>query len=161
MFQKWKEQADEKATFSNLFTGAKEQTEGTFFRTLEKGYITGENFVGITKEYNDDFTFVGLLPKKIKTDDETSTVADIVAELRETGNFSKLLTVAKDSAVSVTLPYYIDSVNTPTTTNLSKNFFKQLGAEDIFTKSAELKKIWQTTVATCTWIVLPRRATSA
>ena len=136
---KWKEQADEKATFSNLFTGAKEQTEGTFFRTLEKGYITGENFVGITKEYNDDFTFVGLLPKN-KTDDETSTVADIVAELRETGNFSKLLTVAKDSAVSVTLPYYIDSVNTPTTTNLSK-IFKQLGAEDIFTKSAELKNM--------------------
>ena len=137
----WKTQASAEDTQKSLFTGTEASAEAEFFKTLEDGYISGDTFEGIVKEYDNGCSFVALLPAEFGSGTYYS-VSDVVNELKSDGEkFTNLLSLKKvKSETAVLLPNYSNSVNSATTCELN-SALKNMGAKLIFDSSANMKSM--------------------
>ena len=133
---KWKTQASSKNLSDNLFAGAQSEASCPFFTSVEDGYLNGTTYSGAVKAYEGGFSFVGLVPSYTK-EGAVYTISEVLEELETSGGIANLKAGLINGKTEVILPDYSNSVNIPTTTDLS-DALKEAGAEKLFTKSADL-----------------------
>ncbi len=115
----WVNGASTDDTYENLFFGEKGDFTTEYFKTVESKYISSETFVGTTKEYQDGFTFVGVVPREIE-DDIYYTLKDVAKEISDNNLLPNLMKNATNAKVEATFPYYVNSVNNPTNIDFAK-----------------------------------------
>lgn len=135
----WKKGANSDDVYENLFKGENGDSTATYFETVESKYISGETFVGTTKEYQDGFTFVGLVPKETEKD-IYYTLQDVSNEIKDKNLVGNLLNSGTNAKVYVTLPYYVNSVNNPTNIDFKKTL-ESLGVTTVFGNSASFTEM--------------------
>ncbi len=97
---KWKENYELYSVYDEFFTSVDNtESEVTMMHSSEDFYMEDESFTGFIKDYkNDEFSFVGLLPKK--------TGKELMKESIESLDVSSLYTNAFKAEVEVTLPAF-------------------------------------------------------
>lgn len=135
----WVNGASTDDTYENLFFGENEDFTAEYFKTIESKYISSETFVGTTKEYQDGFTFVGVVPRELE-DNMYYTLKDVVKEISDNNLLPKLMKNATNAKVEATFPYYVNSVNNPTNIDFAKTL-QSLEVTSVFRNSANFSEM--------------------
>ncbi len=141
-FGTWKKPISEENVVTDAYIFNNNYFFNSFFKSIEDNYIKGDTFSGVVKEFTNDFSFVGIVPSEREDLSSSYTLQDVMTELASDKNKYRNLLSMKKSAnnVAVVLPNYKNSVDTPTTTNLT-DVVKKIGVTKIFTKDANLQNI--------------------
>ncbi len=119
----WENGASNEDTYNSIFTGSLGDNDATYFKTIESKYISGNTFEGITKDYKNGYTFVGIVPNTIE-ENTFYTLNDVIEEIISNKLLTDFLKSTTNAKVSVTLPYYVNSVNNPTCINFGSTLKK-------------------------------------
>jgi serpin B len=131
----WKNPSCELDVVNDMYIFNNNSFQNYFYKSIEKNKISGETYNGVVREYTDGFSFVGLVPSE--KEGVSYTLEDVFSELMSDKNkYTNLLSLKKKSGdVAVVLPNYKNSVDTPTTTDLTE-VIRDMGADEMMKKSA-------------------------
>ena len=132
----WKNPSCELDVVNDMYIFNNNSFQSYFYKSIENNKITGETYNGVVREYTDGFSFVALVPSEKES--ISYTLEDVFSELMSDKNkYTNLLSLKKKSEdVAIVLPNYKNSVDTPTTTDLTE-VIRKMGADEMMKKSAD------------------------